>query len=147
MNEAELAEYLTRSFESVDALTVAGNHFFFYSPGPVPDHRLPFVTLMINDDNDAASKLGRPGIFRLNIGVGRKTYRSLFGPPPAAYVAPSGYDYTALDTLLPHPVYAQMGWVCVLNPSPATFAALQPLLAQAYERAVRRVSGGVRSAF
>lgn len=104
MNEAEVAEYLMQAFDDVNGVTAAGNSFFFYSPGPTPDHRMPFATLMTNDDNDPTSNLSRPGIFRLNIGVSRDTYRSLFGPLPAAYVAPSGYDFTALDTLLPRPV-------------------------------------------
>ena len=45
---------------------------------------------------------------------------------------------TALHQLMPHPVYAPQSWVCVLNPSPETFRAAQPLLAEAYAMAVRR---------
>ena len=37
---------------------------------------------------------------------------------------------------MPHPVYGKMHWVCVLNPSAATFAKVQELLAEAYEMAV-----------
>jgi Family of unknown function (DUF6194) len=141
MTDTEITDHLLQVFESVDVVTAAGNSFFFYSPGPAPDHRRPFVTLMTNDDNDPASNLSRSGIFRLNIGVGQDIYRSLFGPPPAAYVAPAGQDFTALDTLLPHPVYAVMWWVCVLNPSPATFERVKPLLAEAYGQARRRTVG------
>jgi hypothetical protein len=50
----------------------------------------------------------------------------------------TGHDFTALDQLLPHPVYAPMSWVCVLNPSVATFEAVRPLLAEAYQLAVSR---------
>jgi hypothetical protein len=49
-----------------------------------------------------------------------------------------GHDFTALDQLLPHPVYAPQSWVCVLNPSAATFEAVRPLLAEAYQLAVSR---------
>ena len=35
-------------------------------------------------------------------------------------------------------VYAPMSWVCVLNPSVATFQAVRPLLAEAYQLAVSR---------
>ncbi len=138
MNEAEVMEYLNHAFVGLDSVTAAGNSFFFYSPGPMPDHRMPFATLMTKDDNDQASNLSHSGVFRLNIGVGRDTYRSLFGPLPAA--APSGHDYTALDTLLPHPVYASIGWVCVLSPSYTTFEAVKPLLAEAYGLAMARFS-------
>jgi hypothetical protein len=33
-----------------------------------------------------------------------------------------------------------MYWVCVLNPSEATFTALQPLLAEAYQMGVDKVT-------
>ena len=39
---------------------------------------------------------------------------------------------------MPHPVYGRNHRVCVLNPSEATFEALQPLLREAYGRAVQR---------
>jgi Family of unknown function (DUF6194) len=50
-----------------------GNTFFFYEPPGVEseERRLPFATLVQNDygGRDALSELGRPGVFRLNIGV------------------------------------------------------------------------------
>jgi hypothetical protein len=90
---------------------------------------------------DRASNLDRPGVFRLNVGVGRETYRSLFGPRSggdAAGPADAGHDFAALDRLLPHPVYAPQSWVCVLNPSAETFERVRPLLAEAYEQAAGR---------
>jgi len=39
---------------------------------------------------------------------------------------------------MPHPVYGRNHWVCVLNPSEATFETLKPLLREAYDRAVER---------
>ncbi|MCC7020712.1 MAG: hypothetical protein IT332_13200 [Ardenticatenales bacterium] len=51
----------------------------------------------------------------------------------------TGHDFTALDQLMPHPVYAPQGWPCVLCPSAATFEeTVRPLLAEGYERAVQR---------
>jgi hypothetical protein len=107
--------------------------FYFYDPdGTNPDNRkFPFATLVTSDAVDQMSDLNRPGVYRLNFGVSRATFRSLF-PEDA------DQDYTALDTLLPHPVYAAQSWVSVLNPGEATFARLKPFLAEAYERAVRR---------
>lgn len=43
--------------------------------------------------------------------------------------------FTALDIIMPHPVYAWMGWVCVLNPSAETFERLKSLIVEAYEYA------------
>jgi hypothetical protein len=116
-----------------------GYLFFFYDS----DHMLPFATLALQDnEGDRASHLDRPGIFRLNIGVTRETYVSLFGPPPSSLgptgTVETGHDFTALDQLMPHPIYAPQLWVCVLNPSPETFETIKPLLADGYDRAVRR---------
>jgi hypothetical protein len=69
--------------------------------------------------------------------VSRDTFRALLGYAPGEEAPASvTYDFAALDTVMPHPVYAPQSWVCVLNPSPATFfEAVRPLLADAYARA------------
>ncbi|MGE5642274.1 MAG: DUF6194 family protein, partial [Byssovorax cruenta] len=77
----------------------------------------------------------RPGVFRLNIGISKQAFQSLFG---SAKVDVSNYDFTALDVIMPHPDYAQHHFICVLSPSEATFERVQPLLAEAYDIAVRR---------
>jgi predicted DNA-binding protein (MmcQ/YjbR family) len=48
------------------------------------------------------------------------------------------YDFTALDVIMPHPHYAQQSFICVLSPGDATFEKVRPLLAEAYDIAVRR---------
>ena len=58
------------------------------------------------------------------------------------------HDFTALDVLMPHPVYAANHFVCVLNPSDVTFALVRPLLEEAYritEGRVERRSARQRS--
>jgi hypothetical protein len=40
-------------------------------------------------------------------------------------------------------VYATQSWVCVLNPSTATFESLKPLLAEAYDIVFNRQSNRV----
>jgi hypothetical protein len=49
----------------------------------------------------------------------------MFGSSSSAGVDEADCDFTALDQIMPHPVYGQMFWVCVLNPSPETFEAVQ----------------------
>ena len=49
-----------------------------------------------------------------------------------------GRAFAALDTVMPHPIYGSMFWICVLDPSDETFQTVKPYLAEAYERAVRR---------
>lgn len=132
MNEREIAQYIIDSFADVETTENFGYTFFFYRD----DHMLPFATIAtIDQEFDNISDLARPGVFRLNVGVSRQTFEALFGAdgPPAG-----GYDYTALDTLMPHPEYAAQSFLCVLNPGDATAERLRPLLAEAYELAVRR---------
>jgi hypothetical protein len=156
MDEASITQYICDTFDGVDIVVASreagspevawGDTFFSYDPGRQlpPARRFPFATIVTKDygDFDRASRLERPGVFRLNIGLSKETYRSLFGPqpspPPAGSAVETGHDFTALDQLLPHPVYAPMSWVCVLSPSAATFEAVRPLLAEAYQLAVSR---------
>ena len=42
------------------------------------------------------------------------------------------YDFAQLNKIIPHPVYAWMGWISVLNPTKETFEYLKPLLEEAY---------------
>src|SRR2546429_38771 len=67
--------------------------FFFYIPDSnlPPDHRFPFVTIVTSDIYDQFSNLNRPSVFRLNIGIGKQTFRSLLGEP----LLPSGRDSAA----------------------------------------------------
>jgi len=150
VNEAEISQYITETFEGVDVVTDSGNSFFFYNPDSnvSPDHRFPFVTLVTSDLYDQFSNLNRQSVFRLNIGIGKQTFRSLLGEPtlPSAGDSTSesdenasGYDFTALDQVMPHPVYGRMFWVCVLNPSDETFETnARQLLAEAYALAVSK---------
>ena len=151
MDQDAIIRYVLENCPGVDVVRptdgiAAGDTFFIYDPDRKldPQRRFPFATIVTNDygDFDRASNLDRPGVFRLNVGVSRDTYRSLFGPQPsppgAAGHVDTGHDFAALDQLMPHPVYAPQSWVSVLNPSAATFERLRPLLAEAYERAVRR---------
>jgi hypothetical protein len=147
VNEAEISQYINATFEGVDVVTDSGASFFFYNPDSdvPPDHKFPFVTLVTGDDvYDQFSRLDRSGVFRLNIGISKQTFRTLFGEPklPSGSTAESDpndsdYDFTVQDKVMPHPVYGRMYWVCILNPGDKTFATdVQPLLAEAYEQAV-----------
>jgi hypothetical protein len=140
MNEAAIIQYITETFDNVKITTHEGNSFFSYDP----KQKFPFATLMMNDVNDQASNLNRPSVFRLNIGVSRETYQSLFGPQPTfagdGGVINTGHDFTTLDQLMPHPIYAPMSWICILNPSGTTFETVKLLLTEAYELDVKKHS-------
>jgi Family of unknown function (DUF6194) len=120
-----------------------GDSFFFYDPeGDVPaDRRLPFATIVTQDYEgfDTASSLNRRGVFRLNIAVGRTKFEELIGYPPASHEDHhASFDYSAVDQVLPHPVYAVQSWVSILNPSETTSAQARSLLTEAHARAVER---------
>jgi len=141
------------AFECVDVQVVSaengapetawGDTFFIYDPNRdlEPTRRFPFAAIVTQPygEFDNASKLDRPGIFRLNVGVSKETFARLFA-------AARDYDFTALDVLMPHPVYATNHFVCVLHPSDSTFEALRPLLKEAYEIAVKRAQPRTKAA-
>jgi hypothetical protein len=144
MDERVVSQYIVETFEGVDRIVSGDGTFFIYDPDRDldPARTFPFATLVTSDAYDQASNLDRPSVFRLNVGVSRETFNALFGAdtaaPDADETAETSYDYTALDRLMPHPVYAREHWVCVLNPSTETFESVRPLLAEAHARAVRR---------
>ena len=134
MDEKSITEFILQAFEGVETATNLGYLFFFYGS----DRMLPFTTIATtNNEYERISNLDRPGVFRLNIGVSKQTFQSLFG---TGKVDLSAYDFTALDTIMPHPDYAAQSWICVLNPSEATFQTLQPLLTEAFELAIKRAT-------
>ena len=137
MNQDAIAEYITNTFSDVATQTAYGYLFYFFGS----NRKMPFATIATKDaEHETYSSLQRPGVFRLNIGVRKATYRAIFGDPPkaseAAATAKGDYDYTELDTLLPHPEYAAQSWVCVLNPGPRTLQTVKELLAEAHEIAM-----------
>ena len=112
--ETDVVEALGASFFSLDA----------------EKHWPNYATIVTTDEHDegAPSNLSRPGVFRLNIGVGRETFQRLVG----GIVEP---NYAAFELILPHPVYAKQLWISILNPSDATFrAVVLPLLVEAHDR-------------
>ena len=132
MNESSVVDYITKTFSGVETTTAFGYTFFFYRS----ERNLPFATLIASDqDYDRISNLDRPGVFRLNIGISKQTFQYLFG---TAKVDVNSYDFTALDMIMPHPHYAQQHFICVLTPSAATFESIRPMLAEAYDIAVRK---------
>ncbi len=141
MDESTITNYILGAFPGVRPATVWGDTFFFYNPDPDRPDEIYFATLKTADDDyDTASDLNRPGVFRLNIGIGKESFFGLFPERPARpgpeRAFDSHYDFTALDQLLPHPVYGRQYWISVLNPSPATFERLRPLLEEGYRLAV-----------
>ena len=124
-------EAITRTilelYPESDLVEALGARFFSIDP---ETHWPNFATIVTTDEHDMGtpSRLSRPGVFRLNLGVGRATFERLVGSTPDP-------DYAAFDTILPHPVYAKQLWISILNPSEASFRdVVLPLLAEAHDR-------------
>jgi Family of unknown function (DUF6194) len=121
-----------------------GERSVFYNPGGVAPLGVIFASVKERDGpNDGAARLSRPGVWRLAFGMPVDAFAARFGdlparPPKGRAVALPAWDVTRLDELTPHPVYAWMGWVQILSPSPASFERLQPLLAQSLDLARTR---------
>mgnify|MGYP000023546704 FL=1 len=116
-----------------------GDTFFYVSPdGTVPTRRQPFATIVTKDyPGDATSRLDRPGVFRLNVAVGRDDFLRHAGHE-ARGAAPAGVDPAAADTVFAHPVYGAGGWLAVVDPGPRTDAVVRDLLRAAHRRAGAR---------
>lgn len=114
-----------------------GDRFFFIGS----DDRRPFATIVEHDvpGFDEASRLDRPGIFRLNIELGRDEFRRRFGFPPAELPGRlADFDFAQVDEILPHPAYGTYGWAGILNPSVQRLPEVDQLLAHAHRRATDR---------
>ena len=128
-------EAITRTilerWPDTDVVTAMGATFFSLDPDK---HWPNFATIVTTDEHDegAPSNLSRPGVFRLNIGVGRATFERLVNSPGEP-------DYAASDRVFPHPVYARQLWISILNPSDETFRdVVMPLLVEAHDRLASR---------
>jgi hypothetical protein len=90
-----------------------------------------WATIVTSDAHDTASQLDRAGIgYRLNIGLPRERSAEVVD-------AAAEHDLTAVDVLMPHPVYAGLGWICVIDPD-TTWTAVRGLLAEAHAHAAGR---------
>ena len=118
---------IRETWPETDVVEALGAAFFSLDP---EKHWPNYATIVTTDEHDmgAPSNLARPGVFRLNIGVGRATFERLVG-------GSDNPDYAAFDVVLPHPVYAKQRWISILNPSDVTFADVDmPLLTEAHDR-------------
>jgi hypothetical protein len=144
MNADAMRRHIEDAYDGLRVLDNAGDSFFLYDPaGDLPPERQhPFATIVTGDSYDTVSKLDRPGAYRLNIGLTRDTYVSLFGAAPKQRddqgVLVTGVDYAATDRLMPHPIYASQYWVSVVNPDQATLDTVRRLLTEAHGYAARK---------
>ncbi|MET0415721.1 MAG: DUF6194 family protein, partial [Actinoplanes sp.] len=122
-----------------------GDRFFYVGP----DRRQPFATIVEHDvpGFDEAGQLDRPGVFRLNLDLGRAEFERVFGFAPKAFEEHrDAFDFARLGTLTPHPGYALHGFASIVMPGPQMLPEIDRLLAIAHGRAVDRHQRATRRA-
>jgi hypothetical protein len=109
-----------------------GDVFFYVGPdGRIPAGQ-PFATIITKDyPDEPRAGLDRPGSFRVNIAPGLRGRASAPGPDAAADPSPP-------DQVVPHPTYAGLGWVAVVNPGERTRNQVLALLQTAHQAALAR---------
>jgi len=121
-----------------------GERSIFYNPGGEAPLGIIWASIKDHDgENDSSSRLSRDGVYRFAFQLGRDEYERRFGarpgrPPRGGVVDIPAYDPTRLNELMPHPVYAWMGWVQVLAPTPGRFQSLEPLLSESLDTVRRK---------
>jgi Family of unknown function (DUF6194) len=128
-NPDEIRSWITTTY--ADTVVSEGMDATFFSLDE--KHWPNFATIVTTDEHDmgAPSNLNREGVFRLNIGVGKATFERLVG-------SIKDPDYAALDTVIPHPVYAKQRWIAILNPTQRTFDdVVKALIDEAHARLAR----------
>lgn len=129
----DITEYMLKTYPGVKVSRNWGEKGLFYNPNNALPKGIYVLTFKEKDGpHDKASSLDRTNHYRLNLGISKESFRSMFGAvparPAAGEVVASGHDFKQIDTIMPHPVYGWMAWIAVINPSAATFAKLQPLI-------------------
>lgn len=140
MNANGIITYCLEQFDGVVLRESWGERGLFYNPNEQLARGVYVLTVKEKDGkNDRSSMLNRKDTFRVNVGLRKNTFIERFGYIPARPAAGEfvkmDFDFAALDTIMPHPVYAWMGWVCVLNPTEATFREFEVMIQESYEYA------------
>lgn len=140
-----ILKYCLDNLEGVAEVRSWGERGIFYNPSSVLKRGVYVLTIKEKDGgNDRASRLDREGAWRVNIGVRKQTFRTLFGELPKrpckGSIVDMPYNFTAKNVIMPHPVYAWMGWICALSPSETTFESLKPYILESYEYAKEKFS-------
>jgi Family of unknown function (DUF6194) len=138
-----ISDYLLRTFDGVRPKQSWGEKSFFYNPDGSRPHGTYFFTIKEkNGDHDKASELDRSGIYRLNFGVSKDSFLSLFTEiperPAKGMTITGNYDFTARNVLTPHPIYGWMRWLAIVNPDADQFEKIKPYITESYHLAVAK---------
>jgi hypothetical protein len=140
VDAASIKKIIKSSFNNIISKSAYGETTFFYNPMMRLPSGVYFTTLKEADGpRDRSSNLSREGVFRLSFKPLISTYKDLFGKRPhrprKGEVVDLDLDFAELNTFLPHPIYAWMGWMMILNPSDSNLESVIKLLNESYGQA------------
>ena len=143
MTPSDILNYCLENFEDAILINSWGEKGIFYNPNQKLKRGIYIITIKEKDgEHDKSSNLNREGIYRLNIGVRKETFIKMFGNvpkrPSKGNMVDMNYDFSSISKIIPHPIYAWMGWICILNPSKEVFEKCKPLILEAYEYAKQK---------
>jgi hypothetical protein len=139
----KILEFLLSNFSGLKVLNKYGEISCFYNPENKLKHGIYFLTIKESDGpNDKVSRLNRDDIFRISFGISQQTFKNLFlnipKRPLKGQIIDMDYDFAKVDELMPHPIYAWMSWVMILNPTIETLNNITYLLKEGYELTVKK---------
>lgn len=141
MQAQQVIDAILKMYDGIKPKASWGETSMFYNPNLALPNGIYFCTIKTQDGlNDKSSQLDRDDIYRLSIGINKASYNKLFGDKPdrpvKGGIVDTGHDFTLTDQLMPHPIYAWMSWVQIINPSESSFTELLPLLSEAHASAM-----------
>ncbi|VEP14263.1 conserved hypothetical protein [Hyella patelloides LEGE 07179] len=142
INQSTIETYLLKTYEHINPVNSWGERSYFVNPKMKLKRGSYFATVKSKDgENDKASYLNRPGVFRLNIGLTPEKYEEMFGlrplRPVKSGVVEGNFDFQALNIFIPHPVYGWCGWIAINNPDEDNFEKSKEYLDVAYKKAFK----------
>lgn len=150
MDELYIIKYLILNYPGLKIIEAYGETNLFYNPHDLLKRGIYFCTLKNKDgENDKASHLYREDVFRMNFGLSKKKFLSIFNTIPKrplkSGIIKGDYDFQSTDTLTPHPIYGWMAWVSILNPSKTSIKDLKPLIDESYEICIEKYKKKIQS--
>lgn len=149
MKVDNIFNYCVSNLDDVVLTDNWGERGIFYNPNGILKKGVYVLTIKEKDgENDKSSSLNRSNVYRVNVCLKKETFIKMFDyipkRPEAGQIVKMDFDFKKMDTIMPHPVYAWMGWVCVLNPSEKTFKELKVMIQESYDFAKEKFAKRIK---
>ncbi|MGX9758598.1 DUF6194 family protein [Clostridioides difficile] len=150
MKAEDIFNYCVSNLDDVVLTDNWGERGIFYNPNGVLKKGVYVLTIKEKDGtNDKSSSLNRTNVYRVNVKLKKETFINMFDyipkRPSAGQIVNMDFDFTKMDIIMPHPVYAWMTWACVLNPSEKTFEELKIIIQESYNLAKEKFAKRIKS--